>query len=220
MHLHSKQELHEKLKNPKYREAFLSSRIAQIIAAQVKVMRQKKEMSQKDLARELGTSQNAIYRLENPKYGRPNISTLRKVASFFDVGLVVRFGSFSEIVDWTLAMTEASIDVPTFTDDAGFVEKKPAASQSGNPILQRLATATASGFAPPEFAAEEIASKNATKAGSAESVDWVRFLLDPVLTRSVKTDRSSAPKLIPIESKRRKKKGHPVRPFSQRRRHA
>jgi transcriptional regulator with XRE-family HTH domain len=88
-------------------------------------------MSQKDLAHKLETSQNAIYRLENPKYGRPNISTLKKVASFFGVGLIVRFAALSELVDWTLNISQRSIDVPSFAEDLGFVERKPMALVAG-----------------------------------------------------------------------------------------
>jgi transcriptional regulator with XRE-family HTH domain len=114
-------------------------------------MRQKKEMSQKDLARELGTSQNAIYRLENPKYGRPNISTLRKVASFFDVGLVVRFASFSDIADWTLKMSPQSIDVPSFEADLGFIERMPidAARAVASQISAQWPLAAAAGTTTP-----------------------------------------------------------------------
>jgi transcriptional regulator with XRE-family HTH domain len=89
-------------------------------------MRQKREMSQQDLAKDLDTSQNAIYRLENPKAHKPNISTLEKIAAFFGVALIVRFAPLSEIVDWTMDMSPASIDVPSFDQDPGFIEKKPA----------------------------------------------------------------------------------------------
>ena len=67
--LQSKQALYNKLHSSSYRDAFVSSHIAQTIAGQIKVMRQGGDLSLKDLARELGTSQNAVYRLENPKYG-------------------------------------------------------------------------------------------------------------------------------------------------------
>src|ERR1039457_3051240 len=53
MPLQSKKSLHRKLADPKFREAFVSSRIAQTIATQIRTLRQKEEMSQKDLAREL-----------------------------------------------------------------------------------------------------------------------------------------------------------------------
>jgi transcriptional regulator with XRE-family HTH domain len=128
MSLHSKRSLYERLRDRRYREAFISSRIDQTIAAQIKVLRQKQNLSQKDLARDLRTSQNAIYRLENPRYGRPNISTLKKIATFFDVGLIVRFARFSEVAKWTLNMSNQSIEVQGFAEDVGFIERLDARS--------------------------------------------------------------------------------------------
>jgi transcriptional regulator with XRE-family HTH domain len=139
MPLQSKKSLHEKLADEKFRDAFVSSRIGQTVAAQVRVLRQREGLSQKDLARELGTSQNAIYRLENPKYGKHNVSTLKKAAKYFKVGLVVRFAPLSEIVDWTLDLSERSINVPEFSNDPGFSDRKPVVSQYGEPQEQKIA---------------------------------------------------------------------------------
>ena len=123
--LRSKFSLYKRLHDPKFRRAFVSSRIAQTTATQVRVMRQKREMSQQQLARELGTSQNAIYRLENPSSTKPNISTLERVADFFGVGLIVRFAPFSEMVDWALNLSARALDVPRFEDDHGFTQEQP-----------------------------------------------------------------------------------------------
>jgi len=105
------------LKAKEFRDAFVSARITQTVAMQARVLREERRLSQADLAKELGTSQNAIYRLENPSYGKNSISTLRKVASFFDVGLVVRFERFSGIVDWVTDMDSESILVPSAEKD-------------------------------------------------------------------------------------------------------
>jgi transcriptional regulator with XRE-family HTH domain len=128
MALQSKDSLHRKLADKRFRKTFISSRIAQTLGMQVRVMRQRLDLSQKDLARALGTSQNAIYRLESPKAIRPNISTLERIAEYFDVGLVVRFAPFSEIADWTLNLAPECIDVPSFDADLGFVDRKPPAT--------------------------------------------------------------------------------------------
>jgi hypothetical protein len=44
--------------------------------------------------------QNAISRLESPDYGKLTLTTLRRLAMAFDVGLIVRFVPFTEMVDW------------------------------------------------------------------------------------------------------------------------
>ena len=205
--LHSKQSLYKKLQDPRYREAFVSSRIAQTVASQIKVMRQEKEMSQKDLARELGTSQNAIYRLENPRYGRPSISTLRKVASFFGVGLVVRFAAFSELVDWTLNISRRSINVPSFEKDLGFVDRKPiagVADASGQIYEARAAAAS------PAALGHE-SSVNLSPPNAAESrAETQQF------TGAIPPAMFSAAAIMPIYSH----SGRPTRPRGTRRRWA
>ena len=128
MSLQSKQSLLKKLDNKQYRDTFVGSRIGQTIAFQLRVMRQRAGLSQDELAKALGTSQNAVSRMENPRYGKPSITTLKKVASFFDVGLVVRFAPLSEIVEWTTKLSTESIQVPDFCNDAGLAESGPLAS--------------------------------------------------------------------------------------------
>jgi transcriptional regulator with XRE-family HTH domain len=63
-------------------------------------MRHKKGWSQPALANELCTTQNQIYRLENAATSKPTISTLKKIAAIFDVGLIVRFVPFGEMIDY------------------------------------------------------------------------------------------------------------------------
>jgi transcriptional regulator with XRE-family HTH domain len=128
MSLHSKQYLRERLADSNFLDAYLSARIGQTIAAQVRVFRQRHGLSQTELAKELETSQNAIYRLENPKYIKHNVSKLKKIAERFKVGLVVRFAPLSEMVDWSNNLSETSIDVPDLDHDAGFGERKGAQS--------------------------------------------------------------------------------------------
>jgi transcriptional regulator with XRE-family HTH domain len=63
-------------------------------------MRDREKLSQEQLAEIAGMNQNAISRLENPFYGRPTITTLKRIAAVLDVALVVRFVPFSRLVDW------------------------------------------------------------------------------------------------------------------------
>lgn len=108
------------------------------------------------MADKIGTNQNAVYRAENPNYGKQTITTLKKIAAAFDVALVVRFAPFSELLDWvngtprTIAgLTTAALEVSSFIaeDEAGaFDATKPvgAASmeyreQDGTPIFQKKA---------------------------------------------------------------------------------
>jgi transcriptional regulator with XRE-family HTH domain len=114
------------LDNKKFRDAFVSSRLSQLIAMQVKVLREEMGWTQAELAKKLGTSQNAVYRLENPRYGKHSISTLRKVASVFDVGLVVRFEPYSRMLNWVLSMDNNTILVPAAARDRDLIKSAEA----------------------------------------------------------------------------------------------
>jgi transcriptional regulator with XRE-family HTH domain len=56
-------------------------------------------MSQERAVEKLGMNQNAISRLENPYYGKATLTTLKRIASAYDVGLLVEFVPFSRLID-------------------------------------------------------------------------------------------------------------------------
>jgi len=108
------------------RAKFLDSHLKKGIAFQVQALRGREKWTQGQLAAKLGSNQNAVYRLENPNYGRQTITTLRKVAAVFDVALVVRFVPFSQLVDWVSGtphldpgLTPNALEVPDFQSELG-----------------------------------------------------------------------------------------------------
>ena len=80
-------------------------------------MRGREGWSQTELARRCGTSQNAISRLESPRYGKPSLTTLKKIAGVFDVALIVRYATFSELTDWVVNLNSGSVLVPSFDQE-------------------------------------------------------------------------------------------------------
>lgn len=87
-------------RSPESRRKFVDSQIVNEVAFQIRGLRNKKQLSQPELAGILDTTQNQIYRLENPDKSKPTLSTLKKIAAAFDVGLVVRFVPFGEMIDY------------------------------------------------------------------------------------------------------------------------
>jgi transcriptional regulator with XRE-family HTH domain len=82
------------------RTRFVESHLSKNLAFQIRALRDREEWSQWELAGKTGMNQNAISRLESPSYGKPTITTLKRLAAIFDVALVVRFVPFSQLVDW------------------------------------------------------------------------------------------------------------------------
>ncbi len=99
MNLNSMRGLIQRLSRGRQSRArFVSSQLDKFIAFQIRALRDQEKMSQSDLAAALGTSQPAINRLESADKGRPTITTLKKIAAVFDVGLEVRFVPFSKLI--------------------------------------------------------------------------------------------------------------------------
>ena len=72
--------LEEQLRDPDFAERFRRAGEAWDVALQISALREKAGLSQKDLARKLGTSQQQISRLESPSYEGHSLSMLRRVA--------------------------------------------------------------------------------------------------------------------------------------------
>lgn len=101
----------------KYRDTFAAAHLSTNIAAQIQITRETRGWRQKDLAEKADMSPARISVMENPSYDKFNISTLRRLASAFDVALIVRFVPFSELVDWVATLSPEKLDVPEFARD-------------------------------------------------------------------------------------------------------
>jgi transcriptional regulator with XRE-family HTH domain len=72
--------LEEQLKDPGFAQKFLKAGKAWDVAIQLVSLRKKAGLSQKELAKRVGTSQQQISRLESPSYEGHSLSMLRRVA--------------------------------------------------------------------------------------------------------------------------------------------
>lgn len=113
--------LFDELDDKEYREAFVEENINIGIPFQIKALRKQRNWTQKDLAERSGMNQARISLLEN-LYESFSLTTLKKFASAFDVGLIVRFSPISEIVDWQLNLSSDSLEVPSYDEDEYFNE--------------------------------------------------------------------------------------------------
>ena len=100
-----------------YRHGFVEEAIRTRIAAQIKTIREQREWDPKKCAEEIGKKVSWIYRLEDPNEALPTIPTLLRVAEAFDVGLDVRFRSFSELLNDVTTLDSESFSVPSFEEE-------------------------------------------------------------------------------------------------------
>ena len=113
----TQKELWESLKSKPYREAFVTSHMSTNIPSQIFSMREDRDWTQQQLATETGMAQPRISVLEDASYEKFNIKTLRRIASAFDVALIVKFVPFSELVDWVTTISPEKLAPPSFEND-------------------------------------------------------------------------------------------------------
>ena len=123
MSINSWEELVNRLQDREYRSIFVSEHIDTGLRFQIRALRESKG-SQAQVSKEWGKAQPWVCKLESPNYGKYSLSTLKEIAEFYDVGLLVQFVPFSALVDWTLKFPKEALRIPAFAQDMGFVERK------------------------------------------------------------------------------------------------
>ena len=124
------------LRDPEFRKQLIDEHINVGIAFQIRGLRDRQKLRQKDLAQRLSVEQPLVSAWENPNYGNYSLNTLKDMAKAFDVGLLVRFVPFSTLVNWTLNVTPNVIAPPNFDE-----EERPAVPLP--PLITSPVTGTA-----------------------------------------------------------------------------
>lgn len=142
-----KERLFEELKSKEYRDAFVSELIDTGIPFQIRALRKQRNWTQKELSEKSGMVQERISVLEDPNYAKLTLNTLKRLASAFDIGLLVRFVPISDLVKWELTLSPDSLNALSYDDDPYFEETQ-------GPI-----TAVDSNEYPAELAIQGISAK-------------------------------------------------------------
>jgi transcriptional regulator with XRE-family HTH domain len=136
----TKDKLTNELKNKQYRDAFVSAHVDIGIPHQIRILREQRGWTQQDLADRTAGKQAWIAKIENPNYTGFSLKTLKKLASAFDVAIIVRFVPISNLVKWELEISPESLQALSFELDPYFKEtshqqfQPPIFSYKGNPL--------------------------------------------------------------------------------------
>jgi DNA-binding XRE family transcriptional regulator len=83
--------LKEKLRDPKFRKEYREARMAVFLGYKIHELREKLGLTQAELARRMGTKQQAIARLERGDYEGFTLKTLERIAEATKTELVIDF---------------------------------------------------------------------------------------------------------------------------------
>jgi len=99
-----------------YADSFVNAHTA----AQIKALREQRDMSQQELAEKIGTKQSGISRLENINYDSWKIDTLRRIAKAYGLWLDIEFREFSELPGRIRGFNRESLRKRGFSEDPAF----------------------------------------------------------------------------------------------------
>lgn len=83
--------LREDLKDPEFRRHFEEERRALALALKIAKLRERKGLTQQEFARLMGTSQQAVSRIESGEYEGFTLKTLEKIAEATGTQLKIEF---------------------------------------------------------------------------------------------------------------------------------
>lgn len=130
-------DLRFELRDPEFSEGYAESFLNSYIATQIKVIREQRNMKQADLAREVGTTQTAISRIENVNYSSWNVNTLKKLARAFGVRLRVSFETYGTLPDEVGKFTQESLQRTERENDPGLLERKEPQREQVDDVAER-----------------------------------------------------------------------------------
>ena len=99
------------------RHQFVDEEINVGLAFQVRALRNKRNLTQEEFAKEIGVTQPLVSAWENPNYGKYTLNTLKELAKVFDVGLSIRFVPFSKMVNDALSLDSSVIAPASFNEE-------------------------------------------------------------------------------------------------------
>jgi len=138
----TKEQLIDLLRDNEFRGHFTSDQVYELLAVQIRQLREKRRWTQAELGDRAGMQQVQVSRAENPDYKGTRISTLSKLADAFDVALIVRLAAFSELIDWVAKLSPASFEPASFDEELFTLEH----GASQNRASEALVSATENGF--------------------------------------------------------------------------
>lgn len=115
------QKIEKLINSSKSRESYLRAKLNVLIPSQIRGLRLKYPMTQKELGERAEMRQTRISALEQIGEAKYNIDTLVRLAAAFKVGLFVKFVTFSEMLEWENDFSQDDFIVKKIDEDYEFI---------------------------------------------------------------------------------------------------
>jgi transcriptional regulator with XRE-family HTH domain len=105
------------LRNKAYRDGYTEAQLSIEVPFQIRALRKARGWTQAQLAERCGIPQARISHIEQPGRGPLSLRTLYRLSAAFDVGLLVQFVPFSELMRREATFDPETFHVPSFEED-------------------------------------------------------------------------------------------------------
>lgn len=114
-----------------YRNTYIKAKLNVLIPSQIRALRLKSGKKQSELAKAAEMKQSRISAMETPGGVNFNLETLVRLASVFKVGLVVKFVSYSNMLEWESSYSQDNfkVEVVDLDNDRQFMDGKSSYSR-------------------------------------------------------------------------------------------
>lgn len=109
----------------KFRASYIRSKLNLLIPSQLRGLRLKGKLTQKQLADEAEMKQPRISAMERPGEIKFSLETLIRMAAAHGVGLVVKFVSLSEMLRWENQYSQDAFHAIPIAEDDAFLNPSP-----------------------------------------------------------------------------------------------
>lgn len=113
-----------------YRESYAEESLKTSVAVQIQIIRDQRGWNQERLAKETGTTQSAISRLENANNSSWNIKTLLNTAFALGTRLHISFETFGSLIEQVESFSRGHLQRPSFEEDPKILRWSARAPQS------------------------------------------------------------------------------------------
>jgi len=148
-----REQLRKDLNDADFRHAYSDENLNLWIAAQIKVLREQQNLSQKELAERIGSKQAGVSRLESANYSGWSVRILKKLAEAFDLRLRISFEEFGSLWQEVNNFSKENLQRRSFRDDPEFHQTTSPAMRDNAP--HNAMTALVSGSAIRQLGAAE-----------------------------------------------------------------
>jgi transcriptional regulator with XRE-family HTH domain len=150
-----------------YRANYIRAKLDVLVPSQLRALRLHKDLTQPILAEQAGMKQSRISAMETPGRTNFNLETLVRMAATLNVGLMVKFVPFSEMLRWENHYSQDTFDVTPIDNDVEFIDPAEQGRQKVG-VLTGMQTPNVSAVIMPSRANEvkEMPSRRRGQIGS------------------------------------------------------